>query len=260
MGFIAPYVLKMVDALEPMYLVPLLLGLWTGRRLLRRADQQIMLAFCATCFAAVGAFWYLVHDIQGRYFFPIVLVSSNYAALGVCRLSELVSLVGGRWLPASNRRYEWATVVVLSAAMVIGCTDAFTTRYKDRVARRDLGEWILAAFGPGQAILGSEPRGWTIAWYAQARYYGPALEEIGAPSFQQQVNVAPPSVILINTRGGDVAKSDWYRRLNEQSDLLSQYRPAPNECLPASAQNTLVLVREAAWEQIARQRAEAVNR
>ena len=110
-----PYIQKMVDALEPLFALPLLLGLWSGRALLRRWDQAVMVAFCGLCLAAVAGFWYLVHDIQGRYFFPIVLVSVGYAALGALQWAELLQHAVVRMFPAHQPRLAWSLFGVLVA-------------------------------------------------------------------------------------------------------------------------------------------------
>lgn len=260
MGFVLPFIQKMVDALELLFAIPLLLGLWTGRTLLKRPDRWTMVVYCGVSLAAVAAFWYLVHDIQGRYFYPIVLVSTGYAALGVFRLAELLHAAAERCVGALNPRLAWSTLALLATIAGIGCGDAFSTRFTDRVARRDLGQWIRTALGEGQSILGSEPRGWTVAWYAQSRYYGPPPQEIGSAGFHQQMSHAAPSVVVVSSRSGKAEDCAWYQQLCADHEFISQYRAVPNACLPASAHRTFVLVRDDVWPQVVGQPAQQIMR
>lgn len=240
---LAVYVDKLIDALDPLYALLIVIGLGAWRRTLLRADQMAMLAFCLVCLAGVAVFWLLVHDIQGRYFFPILLVAVNYAALGVFTVGGALVRLIQRVAPRHTPRLAIANVAVLATVAIVGCTDALTNNYDDRLIRRELGEWIRGTLGPGQSIVGSEPRGWALAWYAQGRYYGPKLEQFGSPEYLHQTRAMHPDVVLITAHHGAATDSPWYRQFLADTDLFSQFERVPAECLPPRAQHSLVFVR-----------------
>jgi hypothetical protein len=211
-----------------------------------------MLAFCLVCLAGVAAFWLVVHDIQGRYFFPIVLTSVNYAALGVFTIGGTVSRLLKRLAPRRAPRLAIANLWMLANIAILGCSDALTNSYEDRLARRDLGEWILESLGPGQSIVGSEPRGWALAWYAQGRYYGPTLEDFGSPVYLQQTRALHPDVVLVTPRKGGAQDSAWYQHFLADRDFASQFQLVPADRLPSRVSHCLVLVRTPAWPRVVR--------
>ncbi len=245
---VAAYVIKLVDAMSPLHGLLTLLGLWSWRRTLMRPDQLVMVGYCLVCLIAVALFWLLIHDIQGRYFFPIVLISVPYTAGGIVTLGgALMSWTGYLW-PSYKPRVALANAMLVCLVAAVGCADALTNTYDDRLARREMGQWILNTLGPGQAILGSEPRAWTLAYYAQGHYYGPALEEIGQGGYSSWIRDREPAVVIVIPRRGAVDDAPWYRAFLRDEVVSSKFRPVPVECLPLPIQQTRVLVRQAVWE------------
>jgi hypothetical protein len=152
-----------------------------------------------------------------------------------------------------------AILLVLVAAA--GCADALTNTYHDRVARREIGRWILTTMGPGQAILGSDPRAWTLAYYAQGHYYGPAPEEIGQGPYASWIRDHQPGVVIVTAHKGKVEDVPWYRAFLRDEAFSSTFRPVPAESLPPVIHPMLVLARPDAWNRaVQRQPAATASR
>jgi hypothetical protein len=164
-----------------------------------------------------------------------------------------------RWIgycrPSRTPRPALASLAVLACVATAGCADALSTTYDDRLVRREIGQWIASSLGPGQAILGSEPRAWTVAYYAHGHYYGPALEEVGQAQYLGWTRTHLPAVVLVSSRSRAAENSAWYHAFLRDEQLSSQFRPVPPEHLPASARHMFVLVRTPLWAQAVRRQA-----
>ena len=235
------YVRKMVDAFDPVFGVLTLIGLWQWRRVFLRRDQQSVFLFSLLCLAAIWLFWVQIHELIGRYFFPVVLLSTSYAALGLFSLAGGLRRLGDR-VQFGAFRWPAAVPAVMLVVVTMGLADALTNRYDSRRQRLELGQWILSTVGPDQWILGSEPRSWITAYYAQGRYFGPPHEAVGTEHYRQLVAHFAPAVVLIKTEGDPLA-ADWQRRFESDQATRVCYTSVPAEQLPASCRELTVLMR-----------------
>lgn len=244
------YVRKLVDAVDPIFGLLLLAGLVRWKATAWRKDQVAMLVFNLASLGLVLVFWLLTQEIQGRYFFPVVLVTLPYMAGGVLGLAELVMRVLNRMRPAEPATLEWVHLALLAIVGVAGAADALTNKFEDRRERRDLGQWVLQTLGPNQAIIGPEPGSMILAYYAHAQFVRLPVDSIATAHFQETLDSHSPVLVIIPTRRGSSGENPWRQHFLADARLRRQFHLVPPELLPASSRS-IVFVRSPAWEQVA---------
>jgi hypothetical protein len=236
------YIRKLVDAFGVPAGLLALLGLASYRTVLMRRDQVAVLCMSLTTFAAIAAQQWRMGEVIGRYFFPIILVTLPYIALGLHELAHraaaaLAPVINRPWL-ASPRRW---TACLLLAVAAIGCLDALTNNFDSRRQRRDLGQWVLRQLGPNQRIIGAEARELALVYYSQGRYQPLRAEDIDTEWFHHVMQADPAGVVVLfkhrkshDSWLADRFASDW--------QIPYRYQTVAAEDLPPSCQGVKVLV------------------
>jgi hypothetical protein len=250
--FLMVYVRKLVEAVDPFYGLLILIGLVRFRSIALRKDQLSIHAFNAATLGLVLAFWFLTQEIQGRYFFPLLLVALPYGAGGLLALAEVLTSLAARWKPTMPLKLA-AVNTALLVVLCVACTaDALTNKFHDRRERRDLGQWVHEAIGPNQKIVGPEPGSMILAYYARSQFVRLPLEAIESPEFPETLDAHATQVVIIPAYRGS-ADTPWRHHFLSDPRLCKKFHEVPPELLPASV-NSTVLVRTPAWEQLASRR------
>lgn len=224
--------------LTPVFALLMFGGLWVWRRVWLRADHRplfyVSLAICS-------GIWIHLWCSQGtshRYLFPIVLMGSPFAALGLLSLSAWVSRVAKRE-PAWQAMLTVGLIVVVS---IVGTADSLSSQYGFRRAEPQLAHWIQQRFGPQPVILGSEGVTPVIGYYANAKYHAfPAATSDGI--VVASVDQWQPDVVLL-LLSRRMQRSGWERF----KDLVQQIEKrgfvlVSRSSLPAGCERLLVLAR-----------------
>jgi hypothetical protein len=238
-GLVWTYVCKLVDAFDPFFGLLTLVGIAYTWRMFIRPDQQAVFLVSLCCLAAIWLFWLQVRELNSRYFFTIVLMSTSYAAIGLLFMARTVSrLLAMCAAPVPN---GMMATLLLAIVVAFGLTDACSNRYDSRHQRRDLGLWVLRNFGPGQSILGNQRSSRIVAHYAEARYYGPAAEEIGGAIYRWMLETYPPCVVLIDDESQSSGADAWLARFRALDASSRRFQRVDVDTLPAGCQHLTIL-------------------
>jgi hypothetical protein len=177
-----------------------------------------------------------------RYFFPMVLVSFPWIALGFLKLSDwgVRLLSWGRDAPPLLRP---ATVIVL--AVVIASFGMFDTNLASARFMREhaeLGNWIHDHFGPHRTIVGNLLETRLVQYYSQGRivgYFDP--RDCGGGRLPQAVRDCRPDVLVLWTDSNGDSWTRYAETVAAESGL--GYRLVARDQLPAGHDGVLVLVR-----------------
>jgi hypothetical protein len=237
---IAIYVPALVKGLSPLFALPMLIGMWTRRRTWARSDHQAL--FC-TALVVMAAAW--VHAWSGRvscdrYYLPIVLMASPFAALGMLAISRRLLLWSER-LHASPRLCRLAVAAPVAIVLLGSATVALASKDNRRQAELDLAMWVRRENGPNALIFGSEGVTPVIAYHARARFI-PLLRVFDDRAVLEVADNKRPDVIMIlATRRNDLQETR--RLLNELA--AHGYREIDRTSLPADTDDSLVVMERA---------------
>ena len=235
------YVRKLVDAFGIACGLLALLGLARYGNVLIRRDQVAVLCMSTTTFAAIAVQQWRMGDVIGRYFFPIILVTLPYIALGLHELANRLAYLARRVHPAGrNQPLAWTAGLLLLIAAV-GCIDALTNSFDSRRQRRDLGDWVLRHVGPNQLIIGAETRELAFVYYSEGRYCPLRADDMDTDWFRHVMRTDPVGVVVLfkqrHAQHGLLAE-----RFQNDAQLPYPYQVVAAESLPASCRNVTVLV------------------
>jgi hypothetical protein len=250
------YVRKLVDAFGIASGLLALLGLARYGNVLIRRDQLAVLCMSATTFAAIAAHQWWMGDVIGRYFFPILLVTLPYMALGLHDLAHRLAHLAKRVVPARFAQpLAWTTGLLLLIA-TIGCVDALTNSFDSRRQRRDLGDWVLRHVGPNQLIIGAEMRELAFVYYSAGRYCPLRAVDMDTEWFRHVMRTDPVGVVVLfkqrHTEHALLAE-----RFQNDAQLPYPYQIVAAESLPASCRNVTVLVPSPTAQRLALRPSEA---
>ena len=120
----------------------------------------------AALLVAVWVHLWAQHATCPRYVFPLVLMSSGWAALGLLRLSAWTTV----FFNAGSLRWSGLLRAAPAAAVgAIALAAAFSWNCGPRAAKVELGRWIRSQAGPSPVLFG--PNGFTqvVNYYARGR-------------------------------------------------------------------------------------------
>jgi hypothetical protein len=235
------YVRKLVDAFDPVFGLFTLIGLWSFRRAFLRCDQQVLFLMNLVFLAAIAVFLIKVHEVIGRYFFPVAILSASYAAAGFVATAR--ALAGLRLLAAAKPKFTAVAASLLVLVTILGWTDALTTSHASRRQRMALGRWIRDTVGPHQLVIGSEDRAFMMAYYAEGWYEGPKLHDRSPEAFRQLVYSRAPAMVLVWGGKAPAAESAYAVQVQSGAHELYAYEPLPADVLPPGCGNLVALVR-----------------
>jgi len=224
--------------LTPFFALLMFGGLWTWRRVWLRPDHQPLFYVSLTICAGIWIHLWCSQGTSHRYLFPIVIMGSLFAALG------MLSLAG--WLCRMLRRPEpWQArmpVVLLGALAMFGMADALSSNYGFRHAEPQLARWIQQRYGPRPVVLGSEGVTPVIGYYARAEYHAfPAATSDGIVLASME-QYHPDVILLVLSRR--MQRHGWMRF----KDLVQQierrgFTLVDRDSLPRGCERLLVLAR-----------------
>jgi len=236
----------MTRGLSPAFALLMFGGLWGWRRVWSRRDHQPL--FYAAL-AMLGGIWINLWYVEvscPRYAFPIVLMASPFAALGLLGLTArclrgAVRLgLGAQARPAAVAA-PLATVVLLAAVGVLGVD------YGPRKVEVELGHWIRRNFGPEAQLAGPIGLGTSVSFYAEGRCVPFPLEPADE-TIVAAVRQCKPDVLLLQRMKR--MQPDRYAPLIERMKEFG-LEPVDGSCLPAGAGKLHVLVRPRAGPRVA---------
>lgn len=235
------------SGLSPVFALLMFGGLWRWRRVWMRCDQQTMFVTSLAFQAGIWIHLQQAHATSNRYFLPIVLIGSGYAALALLGLGHglaaLTARLIGRALPA-----DWPgrlTAALLVAIAALGCADAIGSNYRVRDEEPQLGRWIRQQVGAPPTLMGPEGAGLVVNYYAGGRESIFPFEADDQLIFTEAVSQRPDVVLLMLTRRMQRSQPDRYASLIERLSRVG-YRHVQAAELPAHQDRILVLLRRPA--------------
>ena len=239
---------KITKAYTYPYVILLLTGLWGWRRVFLRAEHQTL--FLMNLVLCSGLL--LIHPtggMFGRYFFPVLLVSMPFCALGMLWIMQSLAELGRRRLSwqAGCRVFLLAGILgIVVAAGAVDLVSGQSAVLARRAQSADLGKWIFRNLGPNQHIAG------TIHELRLVQYYSRGLVHLTALHANEQYTVKPlframdapsrrVSVVLLwndwHNPGGLATYAEFLDRKEELGFVL-----VDEDDLPESCRDVVVLV------------------
>jgi hypothetical protein len=206
---IEQFVSAAVKGVTPVFLLFAAIGMAGGWRFWRRFDRQVLFAAALPLLAAIWIHLWWARETCPRYFFPLAILMSPCAAMGLSGLS--------RWLPAlwRNRERQFRgkgesqsflaspSLAVRTAAAVpailvalVGLTVSLGSDCRFRTATVELGRWANRELGPRPLTFGPDGVAQVVNYYAQGRCQSfPPHEADGAVA--ARVKSLRPDLVLL---------------------------------------------------------------
>jgi hypothetical protein len=224
--------------LTPCFALLMFGGLWAWRRIWLRRDQQPLFYVSLAIAAGIWIHLWCSQTSNYRYLFPIVIMGSPFAALGLLSL--------GAWLGRLTARENVLRGAIAASAFLIvsgiGIAGALTGNCGFRQAEPRLGQWIQNRYGPHPVLLGSEGVTPVIGYYAAAQYH---LVSSAAPDeaiLAGSEAYAPDVILLLLSNRMRRAGSEQYNELVERLHAKG-FERASDDALPKGCERLLVLTR-----------------
>ena len=159
----------MVKGMTPLFALFTCIGMAGWWRTWTRREHQAMFCTVLLFLLAIWIHMNVAHDTSARYFLPVVLIMSPFAALGLLACSgRLAGWAEGRgWGAKAGRVASW-TPLLLFGGLALG--NVAVCDYRDRAVEAELGRWANSEFGPSPALLGPAGTTQVVAYYARGRY------------------------------------------------------------------------------------------
>jgi hypothetical protein len=251
------YARKLVDSFGIACGLLSLVGLACYGNVLLRRDQLAVFCMSLTTFAAIAAQQWRMGEVIGRYFFPILLVTLPYIALGLYEVAQRLARTLQRAAASLGANPHKVMAVLLLVVAAIGCTDALTNSFEPRRQRRDLGNWLRTQIGPNQRIMGTGSRELTLMYYSQGRYSPLRAEDVDASWFRHAMSVDPVGVVVLFKQKAEQSIRLAERLQTAGAQFPYRYQAVAADGLPASCRNITVLVPAPTAERLALKPAES---
>ena len=157
----------MAKGFTPLYLLAAIGGIAVWWRVWRRRDYQPLVYTAGLIFLAIWVHLYWSHEAGARYFFPVVMVSLPFVALGALKFSAALAkcfrqpyLPAAKWMAAAA---PLAIVLAVNLSVSLGCD------CRQRAATVELGRWVQEQYGPTARIFGPDGETQVVNYYAQGR-------------------------------------------------------------------------------------------
>lgn len=160
------FVPTLVKAFTPLFGLAWLAGMWKWRRTALRADHR---ALGWVVLVLLAGIWVHLHASQSsctRFFLPIVLMGSGFAALGMMAWSARLAA----WAERKRLRQPMrcaAAAMPWALAAGIGLGVSLGSDCSLRAGQANLGRWIQRQFGPAPVLLGTAGCAEVVNHYAQ---------------------------------------------------------------------------------------------
>jgi hypothetical protein len=232
------YVPTLIKGLSPLYALLMLGGLWKWRRVWLRRDHQPLFY---TSLAIMSAAWIHAWCAKGscdRYFLPIALMASPFAALGLWSFSGWLHRVAERLSDKAILRCA-ALFTPLIIVAFTGWSTAFFGPFDRREAEVKLADWVRRQYGPSALIFGSEGVAPVVAYYAKARWDTLAIYMDDRMVLEKTAELKPDVILLLATRRKDPLDT---KRLIGKIEKL-EYAEIPRSDLPHGMDDVLVVLK-----------------
>jgi hypothetical protein len=181
-----------VKGITPVFLLFSVIGMAGTWRLWRGFDRQALVVTALPLLAAIWIHLWWARETCPRYFFPMAILMSPCAAMGLDGLS--------RWLAVSwrNRGWEYRTAAAMPAILVavVGLTVSLGSDCRFRTATVELGRWANRELGPAPLTFGPDGVAQVVNYYAQGRCQSfPPREADGAVA--ARVESLRPDLVLL---------------------------------------------------------------
>jgi hypothetical protein len=231
------YVPALVKGLSPLFAVPMLIGLWCRRRLWARRDHQPLFYTAVVVMTAAWIHAWCGHESCDRYYLPIMLMASPFAAMGLLAISRWM-LVWSEKKHAGRMFCRLAVAAPLAIVLLGSATVAFASHDHRRRAEVDLARWVQQEYGSGSLIFGSEGVTPVVAYYSRAKYLC-LMKVMDDRAVMDITRDNRPDVILIlATRRNDLQET---RRLIDGLVKMG-FREMQRDRLPADVDDVLVVL------------------
>ncbi|HEY4760832.1 MAG TPA: glycosyltransferase family 39 protein [Thermoguttaceae bacterium] len=235
---IAIYIPALVKGFSPLFALLMLGGLWGWRRVWARRDQQPLFYTSLAIMMAAWIHAWCARESCERYFLPIVLMASLYAALGLLGLSRRIL----EFVERFNKKWILQYIAVFSPAAVVafaGLGVAFCSSFERRVAEVELAAWVRQEFGPSAMLFGSEGVTPVVAHYAQVQYATLTKNMDDTTVLKSIQDLKPEVILLLATRRKDLMET---RQLIDRIDKLG-YMELGRDVLPHGTDEVLVVLK-----------------
>jgi hypothetical protein len=203
----------------------------------KRRDHQVTFYTVLLLLLAIGIHMGVAGETSKRYFLPVALLMSPFAALGLLAGSaQLLRWAEGRhWGLKAKRLAAWMPLLfflAFSLGNVVVCD------YRQRSGQAELGRWAHNEFGRTPVLLGPNGVTQVVTYYAQGWYEGFAQNE-NERNIEDLMRRVPFDIILL---------TDDHEPLPGQSALLQcaaglGYRPLDDKPFSSTLRNMVVLTR-----------------
>lgn len=158
----------LVRGFTPLYTVLLVIGVAVSWPLCRRGDVLALLLGCGLTLGGMWIHLWVAEESSSRYPLSVAIACAPLAAIGTVVLGQRIAVWNARlWRRTPAPQVGVASVLAVVA--VVGVLDALDTRYGSRVAKAELGRFLLTRLGADAQIVG--PLQWRMAgFYAQGEY------------------------------------------------------------------------------------------
>jgi Dolichyl-phosphate-mannose-protein mannosyltransferase len=196
---VAIYVPTLVKGLSPLFALFMLGGMWGWRHVWARRDHQPLFY---SGLAIMSAAWIHAWCAKGscdRYFLPMVILGSSFAALGFLGFTARLLHIAERLKSNATLRHAavFAPLIIIAS---VGYYAAFSSPYERRGAEVELGNWVRRQYGPSAMIFGSEGVTPVVAHYAKANWATLAIVMDDATVLKQVENLKPDVILLCAKR------------------------------------------------------------
>ena len=221
------FVAAMIKGLTPVFLLLLLGGVIAEWPLWKRREHQVLFCASLTVLLQIWIHLWSSHTACQRYFFPIVIMASPFAALGLLRFSAAAARLtqgvankaaGILRVPSASVLFRFSGRHTSHAGMVPGaCCCSCGSRLsavpamllvllsltqvlaRDCAFRRasvDLGHWIRQQYGPARSLFGPDGVTQVVNYYAQGQCQSFSTADVDS-TIVAYVGQARPDVVLL---------------------------------------------------------------
>jgi hypothetical protein len=228
------YVPTLVKSLTPYFGLLMLGGMWGWRRTWSRRDHQTLFYTALVILLAVWLHTWYAHESCIRYFLPIVLMGSPFAALGLLGLSRRILRLSERF----RTKAVFQCILVFAPVTLValgGWSVAFSSHFEQRTAEVELAEWIRREYGPSAMLLGSEGITPVVAYYARVNHVILSKEMTSSAILERVRSLKPQVIFLLATSRNHLTKPEGLIRQIEALGYAERDRgklpPGANELL-----------------------------
>ncbi|MGA2796840.1 MAG: glycosyltransferase family 39 protein [Thermoguttaceae bacterium] len=233
------YVPTMVKSLSPLFALLMLGGIWIWRRMWARRDHQPLFYTALLVMLAAWIQTWFAHEASDRYFLPIVIMGSPFAALGLMALSQRILRLVERLNSAAFPRYVAVSAPILIVALS-GWAIAFSADFNRRNAELQLAAWVRETYGSKALLLGSEGTTPVVAYYAGVNPIILDKSLVSSAILEKAQNFKPDAIFLLATNRNNLRNP---RPLIEQLTKLG-YVEIETSNLPPGTNESLIVLKQ----------------